>query len=415
METKFSQVIILGAGPAGATASLFLSKAGIHHTIIDKAKFPRDKICGDALSGKVLSVLDHLDKNIFNELKSQIQNYEPCHGIKFVSPGNHHLDIDIKLRNRKPEDSHGFVATRMNFDHFLFSKLNSEFSHVIDEAEVFKIDDVANHQRRVFYRRNNSEFSVESSLIILADGAQSQFSRQFLNHKKEDNHYCAGIRMYYENVNGFNDKGYIELHFQKEVLPGYIWLFPMPNNTANVGIGMLTSAVQKNKINLKVALQNAIENHPSLKQRFANAKVIDGMKGWGLPLGSKKRKLLTDGLMACGDAASLIDPFTGEGIGNAMSSGMIAAQVAEKALKENNFSEEILREYETTFYRRNWSELKLSHTLQKLCKHQWLFNLVVKKASRSKELQILISSMFEDIDVRKKLSNPMFYLRILFA
>ena len=114
-----------------------------------------------------------------------------------------------------------------------------------------------------------------------------------------------------------------------------------------------------------------------------------------------------------GDAASLIDPFTGEGIGNAMTSGMIAAEVISKAIHEQQFDARFLSMYDEKIYETLWSELKLSHTLQKLTNKAWLFNFVVNKASKSKTLRESITCMFEDLDMRSRLRNPSFYLKLL--
>jgi menaquinone-9 beta-reductase len=123
--------------------------------------------------------------------------------------------------------------------------------------------------------------------------------------------------------------------------------------------------------------------------------------------------LVADNFMAIGDAGSLIDPFTGEGIGNAMWSGHKAALVAIKAIKKKYCTKENLMEYQHIVNRGLGAELKLSHRLQQLSNQHWLMNMVVKKASSNKELQQLMSSMFEQVDVRAKLSNPLFYLRLL--
>lgn len=158
----------------------------------------------------------------------------------------------------------------------------------------------------------------------------------------------------------------------------------------------------------------AVATHPNIKGRFTNA-VMDGeMEGWGLPLGSKKRELSGNRFLLTGDAASLIDPFTGEGIGNALVSGLVASRVIKKAVAADNFTAVFLQQYDAALYKKLWAELKLSHYLQILSSKPRLFNFVVGKASRSKELRETISCMFENVDIRKKFMNPFFYLKILF-
>src|SRR5690606_21062936 len=115
------------------------------------------------------------------------------------------------------------------------------------------------------------------------------------------------------------------------------------------------------------------------------------------------------------DAASLIDPFTGEGIGNAMVSGDLAAQWAAKAAAAGDASAALLAGYERAVMDVLRRELRLSHTMQKLCNWGWLLNTVIRKASRSTELADAISSMFDDLGERRKLASPLFYLRVLTA
>jgi flavin-dependent dehydrogenase len=166
-------------------------------------------------------------------------------------------------------------------------------------------------------------------------------------------------------------------------------------------------------VNLKVDMLRGIANNPSIKDRFKNARLVSKVQGWGLPLGSKKRPLSGNRFLLVGDAGSLIDPFTGEGIGNAMYSGMMAANHIAEAVKLQRFDEAFLKIYDEAFYDRQWDELKLSHTMQKLCKYPWLFNFVVNKAHKNKTLRETISCMFEDLDLRAKLRNPLFYIKLL--
>ncbi|MBL0342093.1 MAG: hypothetical protein IPP71_14920 [Bacteroidetes bacterium] len=131
-------------------------------------------------------------------------------------------------------------------------------------------------------------------------------------------------------------------------------------------------------------------------------------------MGSKKRKISGDGFMLTGDAASMIDPFTGEGISNAMYCGMTAALVAGEALKQNRFDADFLQQYDEKIYKRLWDELKLSHTMQKLCKFPWLFNFVINKAEKNRTFRETISCMFDDVDLRAKFKKPSFYFKLLF-
>jgi flavin-dependent dehydrogenase len=119
--------------------------------------------------------------------------------------------------------------------------------------------------------------------------------------------------------------------------------------------------------------------------------------------------------MLTGDAASLIDPLTGEGIGNAIISGKYAAVYAIEALEANDFSAKFFKRYDKMIYYKLWNELKISHGLQLLATKKWLINFLFRKATGNEELKRTISMMFADVDMRKKLWNPLFYFRILFG
>jgi flavin-dependent dehydrogenase len=157
-----------------------------------------------------------------------------------------------------------------------------------------------------------------------------------------------------------------------------------------------------------------IREHPVFKDRFDDAEMIGEIKGWGLPLGSESRDISGDKLMLTGDAASLIDPFTGEGIGNAMLSGMKAGQQAKRCIEATCVDGEFLKQYDRDVYRVVGSELKLSNRLQKLSQSGWLMNLFFNRACRSKALQEYLPLIFYNPDEHKVLKDMRFFLKLVF-
>ncbi len=412
MNHENTNVIIVGAGPAGAATSLFLCKEKIPHIILDKAIFPRDKICGDALSGKVADVLKKLNPVYLEELGREKQTTIGSYGVKFASPNGNYVDIPFKENFKELESAPGFISKRIDFDNWLLSKIDKSYATFITAS----LQDVKQTKDgiQLEYSENGILKTIECKLIVGAEGCRSLVAKKLAHIEKEDKHYCAGIRAYYKGVSNLDQNNFIELHFLKELLPGYLWIFPLADGGANVGVGMLSSHVSKQKINLKKVMLDAIQTNSTIKDRFTEAKMIGEIGGCGLPLGSKKRKISGANFLLVGDAASLIDPFTGEGIGNAMFSGMLAAKHIKSAVEKNCFDEKFLSAYTKEVYEKLWSELRTSHTLQKLSKHAWLFNFVINKASKSKRLRDSIMRMFDDLGARKRLSNPFNYLKLLF-
>ena len=250
-------------------------------------------------------------------------------------------------------------------------------------------------------------------MIIGADGSQSVVEKKTIGKHIDKNHYCAGLRRYYKNVSGFNEGNFIELHFIKKTLPGYVWVFPLPDGEANVGIGLLSSKISKQNLNLKEIFDDVINNHPNFKQRFSKSTALEEIKGFGLPLGSMKKKLYGNRFILVGDAASLIDPFSGEGIANAIRSGRIAANTVLAAHKNHNFSEKFLEQYSKMLYKSMGLEFKVSHLIQKMCQYPFILDFVIKRARQSKRIQNFLNDVMENLLKNQKMSSPLFWLKLI--
>ena len=308
----------------------------------------------------------------------------------------------------------GYIAKRIDFDNFLFQQLK-DYNN-ISVFENCRIENISYTDNGITAISN--EITFNAKIIIGADGVNSVVTQK-LKHSiskldTQNLNKCLGLRAYYKNVTGFNNDNFIELFFFRDILPGYFWLFPLPDNTANVGIGMLSSHVKKRKINLKKTMLDIILNNPVISSRFRNALMVEDVKAYSLPLCTKKISISGDRFLLLGDAASLIDPFTGEGIGNAMLSGRIAADIIKQAFGKNDFSPLMLQNYDKILYDKIWNEIKISKILQKLSNYPYLFNLVINKASKNKSLHDTIIKMINNIDVKKQLTRPSFYFNLLF-
>src|SRR3989344_393802 len=276
---KNYDVVVVGGGPGGSTCAALLGKAGKTVVLLEKARFPRDKTCGDAISGS-LRVQKSL--NIIEKLKEQ--THAEINGVEFSSPEGVILDI--------PFASPGFCCKRFIYDNIVFQE-------ALNNADAM----------------------------------------------------------------------------------------------------------------MKIIKENAI-----FKQRFEVAELQPGsLKGWRLPVGSKRRTMHGDGFVLVGDAAALIDPFTGEGIANSMVSGEIAAEWAIKALEAGNFSGEFLQGYEDAEWQELGAKMKASYRLQKIGNIKFLTNMIIKKAARSEQIRNSLKSMVEDIEHRNNIINPAFYLKLLLA
>jgi geranylgeranyl reductase family protein len=408
-EIITTEVAIVGAGPAGTSCALHLAAKGIACVLIDKAIFPRDKICGDAISGNSIYEIEKLGLD-FPQLFKQFEQKLPTAGIKFIAPSGRSLFLKMK-KIREGFTHAGYVSKRIDYDYFLFEQAKK--NNLIQILEGVHISDTDVQEEGMLLKTKDEKTVIRAKMAVGADGAHSILAK-LTGREMDKTHYSGGLRQYWENVTGFDEGGPIELHFYKKTLPGYFWVFPMQGNRANVGIGIKSDVIAKKRINLKLMMDGLIKEHPLLKERFKNARPLEEPKGFGLPLGSKKISLSGERFILLGDAASLIDPFTGEGIGNAMVSGRIAATHIEQCLLEKRFDAGFNRHYDEAIYKKLSNELNISHQLQKMLGRPWLFNLLVKKANTNQHLHGFLEDLLDDPNQRKQITRLSFYYKLVF-
>jgi menaquinone-9 beta-reductase len=358
VETIKTDVLIVGAGPSGATASLFLAKLGIAHTIVDAATFPRDKVCGDGLDLKVTRVLRHLDPDIVTREVFENQNFTPNYGVRLLAQNSKVYDFSYD-----PAPIF-WTAKRLHFDDFLVKKIDPRFADFRQATAVEKIERDG-RAWRVFARSADREIEIRTPLLLGADGDHSVVLRHLGERKIDRRHYAGSVRQYWRGVTGRHPKNLIEIYFPPGLTMAYFYLFPLSDDMTNVGFGMVSEVAAKGGHNLREIFKKLIETDPVLAPRFQNATPLEAPTGWGLPFASRRRQAFGDGYLLLGDAASLVCPISGEGIGTGMISGYIAAQFVDRALKIRDFGAAQFRNYHREIYRRLESDI-------------WTYNAVMR-------------------------------------
>lgn len=418
-------VIVVGGGPGGSTCASFLARDGHRVLLIDKETFPRDKPCGDAISGKSASVLREL--GIADAVEEQ--PHAIAEGVLFSGTRGDVVQIPFPkdvdptgIKNSKKYNyvTAGYVSRRLVYDNILFQHAKQQKS--VDTLEAFEVVDLVMENGRVVgvrgRHKNQPVKTFRSKLVVGADGALSVVAQKVGAFERDHDHWIGAFRVYFENVKGMTND--IEIHFVEGLIPGYFWIFPLDNGLANVGSGMIETDLQRagkdgKKKQLIEDTYRIMREHPMFKERFADAKEVEGSRrGWLLPLGSKHRLMHGSGWMLVGDAAALIDPFSGEGIGNAMVSARLAADAATKAIAEPKRESEHLAAFEANVRGELDRELQMSYKLQRLGRHKWLLNFVLRRAAKNERVRNTISQMLADREKKEDFGSVLFYLRLLF-
>jgi len=348
-----TNICIVGAGPAGATTSIMLAKMGKPHVIVDATDFPRDKICGDCLDLKVVRVLNEIDPLIVTNELTQQQYFAASAGMRFILPNGKHVEL-IPGQNSANETVAKpifYVSKRINFDNLLVEKIDKNFADARFATRVEKI--VREGDRWRLYATNKSkQIEIETPVIVGADGDHSVVLKHVLEKKIDRNNYAAAIRQYWKGVEGMHKENLIEIYFPASLPFSYFWIFPLPNGEANVGYGMASYYAARKNINIRKAFAELIENDAYISTRFKNAQSLETAKGWGIPMAGSKRRAYGNGWLLVGDAASIVSPTSGEGIGTGMFSGFIAAHFLQRAVQQNKYDEKMFTAYQHEIHKR---------------------------------------------------------------
>ena len=171
--------------------------------------------------------------------------------------------------------------------------------------------------------------------------------------------------------------------------------------------------VIEKKVSLQKLLPDLIGKYPHLSRRFERAVMAGKPRAQRLPFYEGRQPVSSDHCMLLGDAARIVDPFTGEGIANAMLSGMLAAETAGKAVNALDFSESTLNAYDNLLYAKLEKELTLAMRLQKLAANAWLINLLIGRASKNKKIRYLLKDIVFGVNAMKELGKPIFYVKLM--
>lgn len=351
-------VIIVGAGPGGSAAALTMANSGLRVALIDKASFPRDKVCGDFIAGHGIRVLKEISPNAYAQLLNITLKAENRSTLIFF--GNY-TPMEFFWKNRS------YTVKRIDFDNMLVEEV----------LATKKVDFFPNHALKQITRvgndvelhcQNGQKFTCH--IVLGADGAHSVVARQLAGFSIDREHYGGSVRAYFTGVKNIKPSAN-EVYIDKQVVPGYFWLFPLGPDSANVGLGMHSRHISKHKVDLKARFYEFIKSNPALVSKLGDAQMDGNLQGFGLPFYSKEERIHGDGFMLIGDAASLIDPSNGEGIMQAIVSGKMAGEQAVLAIQRGDWSETALSAYFEAVRNKWWQEMSRKATLVNFLAHRW--------------------------------------------
>lgn len=357
-------VIIIGAGPAGCSAALSLQNSGLRVGLFEKETFPRNKICGDGVCDRSINTLRAIKDSYVQEFLQTIESQS----IRKTALVYKKQKVTLEFAN------FGYACKRYEFDNFLFSLVVRDCKNV----EVFQNSPITHIEKndKGYTVCMQSQKKYTASLVIVANGAKSSIALSITGEVFSKKNYGVAVRAYYTGVAGMQADT-IELHYKKEYFPGYLWIFPLANNTANVGFGYHLHHAQKFSGTIQELFTQWIQTDSVLRERFANATMTSLLQGGLIPYNANVFNCSGNNYMICGDAASLIDPISGGGIGSAMLSGHLAATYAIECCEKQDFSATATKKYEEHLKKRIQKEIKTRYYIQqKISKYPLLLDIL---------------------------------------
>ncbi|MCK4781353.1 geranylgeranyl reductase family protein [Candidatus Parcubacteria bacterium] len=393
-------VIIVGAGPAGTSTATFLGKKGYDVLLLEKEKFPRDKICGDGIGPTSLKYLKEM--GIYDEL---FKEFQIINSALLSSPSGN--EVNVKIPGSK-----ALIIPRKKLDYILVKHSVKSGVELIEKFEV-KEPLVENDKIigiKGIYR--NKEEIIKSKIVVAADGTHSIIGKRLTEKgRKSKNRYSAiAIRTYFDNVEDLKDCA--EIHYEKSILPGYGWIFPINETSANVGIAMNYKRYKKQNKTIIQLFYDFINNNEYAKRKLKNAKMRQPLSGWMLSYDAHLNKKYHSGVLFVGDAASLVDPLSGEGIANALLSGKLAAQAIDSTLKTNDFS--CLENYPKQWNKSMNPNLNAGLLLEYIMSYPFIINRFIKKATRDEGLAQILASCIAGTFPKTKMFSFNAIRRIIF-
>jgi menaquinone-9 beta-reductase len=314
IEHLRADVVVVGAGPAGSAAAIELRRAGRSVVVIDKATFPRDKCCGDGLTTLALRELDHLDFD-----PGEVDDWFDVGAAAIRSPSGREVIVALPTTGK-----YSAVAPRLQLDDALVRLARSNGADVRDGHGFRRLVEHDDHVTVLA-----DDLAIDTRYVIAADGMWSPVRKAVGANEGGYLGEWHGFRQYGHHVTGPAAEQ-LYVWFEPDLLPGYAWSFPLPGGRVNIGFGVLRDGHRKGQ-EMKELWIDLLQRRHIVDALGADFELEDRHTAWPIPARVDEAVLTSGRIFFAGDAAMATDVMTGEGIGQALLTGRLAAEAIAAA------------------------------------------------------------------------------------
>lgn len=306
-----ADLIVIGGGPAGAAAAIEGTRMGLDVVVLDKAQFPRDKCCGDGLTANALRQLDALELD-----PASVPSWNVIDDVVLVDPAGRSRTFPLP----RGKGQFAAVARRNELDVALLRRARSVGATVHEEAEVVAVRPT---DKSVTATTSAGDIFT-GRYLLAADGMWSPTRRLLGLTQPGYRGEWHAARQYLTNVSLAAQRDFV-VWFDPDFLPGYVWSFPLADGSVNVGFGVVRASDRKGR-DLKALWSNVLDR-PSLREFLGPSALAETRyAAWPIPAALGRLPLTHGRVFFAGDAAAATDPMSGEGIGQALETGRLAAE-----------------------------------------------------------------------------------------
>jgi menaquinone-9 beta-reductase len=349
---KFDAAII-GAGPAGAAAAISLAGKGYRVALIDKEKFPRDKLCGDFINPVNWPILREL--GVDNHVLSS--KHDKVTAFRITACSGEHAQARLPAQNRGPEFGLGLSRTR--FDLALLRQAEHAGAVVLQGCRIKSLGREPRGWALLLNHARPGDGEIRAPVLIGADGRNSSVAHRLgLTSAAETRGRSVGFQIHLDAPDAV--RGSIDIH----LFPGgYAGLVGVGGNSLNLCLAVDKQRLPRER-QVEFLCESLLPQNPYLRELLLTSRRVGGARST-YPVYFKPRRSVADGIVFIGDAARVNEPVSGEGIYFAMKSALLAAETIDEAFGASDFSATRLRSYE----RRCRREFKLRQGLNMLLRH----------------------------------------------
>ena len=333
------QVVVVGAGPAGASAAWHLATQGIDVLLLDRARFPRDKICAEYLSPQASRILAAMGA------MEEIESTAPAHltGMRVRAPNGCEIHGSFVARHGyRAFHDRGIAVRRSVLDGILVQRAQSAGARLIEHARVTDVlrDQSGKACGVSVLDQEGISHELPAALVVGADGLRSVVGRRLGLTRVSRYPRRVAFVAHFRNVPDVSDVG--EMHVERD---GYVGIADVGHGLTNVALVIPARAARDSALSANDMFDGWLASHPHLASRFALAERTEPVRATG-PFASSTSRAWAPGAALVGDAAEFFDPFTGEGVYSALRGGEILGPFAAEAARDPRGSAMYLSEYQ---------------------------------------------------------------------